>query len=365
MSNAAENEVMPEEEEEEQRKLKIPKGAYFILATTLFERMSFYLVEYSLIPFVLDMQGDQALADRYYNIFLVMIFACTLPAAILADTWTGFYKAWITTAMLSILGLVILLFSSFPVPASKNVLVKEWTLFQIGLYILSFGLGGVKLIQTLGGDQYDPEDQADLISTHFSNAYIIANVGSLFAYFLYPAIQAKPLHLNYSEAPFTIPFIMATAFFFLAVILMVSGRPHYKIIKPQRFPNVLDFFRCIWMGCTRQMKAFCCWRSFYSSSSKALKLSSVLEDKQQHHWLDEAEEKFGTYFVSDVKVVLNIGVLFVTYPVFWTLYFQMVCYILTYNKCAIKAIKCVYDLTGNEMGVSRNENETGAWQHTD
>ena len=326
---AAENEVMPApEEEEEQKELKIPKGAYFILATTLFERMSYFLVEHSLIPFVLDMKDDQVVANRYYNIFLVMIYACTLPAALLADTWTGYYKAWITMAMLSILGLVILLFSSFPVPASKNVLVTEWTLFQIGLYIFGFGLGGIKLTQTLGGDQYDPQDQADLISTHFSNAYIIANVGSIFAYFLYPAIQANPLHLKESEAPFTIPFIMATGFFFLAVILMVSGRPHYKIIKPQRSPNVLDFFRCIWMGCTRH--AF--WRRFYSSS-KALKLSSVLEDKQQHHWLDEAEEKLGTYFVSDVKVVLNIWLLFVTYPVFWTLYFQIVCYIHTYTIC--------------------------------
>ena len=61
---AAENEVMPApEEEEEQKELKIPKGAYFILATTLFERMSYFLVEHSLIPFVLDMKDDQATSE--------------------------------------------------------------------------------------------------------------------------------------------------------------------------------------------------------------------------------------------------------------------------------------------------------------
>ena len=131
-------------------------------------------MESNFIPFILDMKNDMNLANTYYNIFLVLIYATTLPAALVADAWTGGYKAWITLAMISILGMIVLLFSSFPV-SNSNVLVKEWTLFQIGMYVYCFGLGGLKLTQTLGGDQYDPQD-TDLISTHFSNAYMIGHL---------------------------------------------------------------------------------------------------------------------------------------------------------------------------------------------
>ena len=309
----------------QRERLKIPKGTYFLLGTTLFERLAFYMVENSLIPFILDMKDDAHLADTYYNIFIVLIYATTLPAALLAETWTGGYKAWITMAMFSILGMIIFLFSSFPV-SNRNVLLAEWPLFQIGMYVYCLGIGGLKLTYTLGGDQYDPQD-TDLISTHFSNLYIIANFGSIIVYFTYPFIQAEPLHLQDSEAPFTIPLIVATASFFLALILMVSGRPYYKVVMPRKFTNVLDFFRCLWIGYVSQMRAW--GRRLFSSwsSSEELKLSSVraCTDKR-HHWLDKAEEKLGTYFVSDVKVVLNICGLFALYPVFWTLYFQTVSY---------------------------------------
>ena len=58
-----------------------------------------------------------------------------------------------------------------------------------------------------------------------------------------------------------------------------------------------------------------------SSSKRELNLSPK---KATTHWIDASEEKLGSHFVSDVKVVLNIWTLFATYPVFWTLFYQMV-----------------------------------------
>ncbi len=38
--------------------------------------------------------------------------------------------------------------------------------------------------------------------------------------------------------------------------------------------------------------------------------------------MDHAEERFGKTFVSDIKAVLSVCVIFLTYPFFWALYDQ-------------------------------------------
>ena len=42
------------------------------------------------------------------------------------------------------------------------------------------------------------------------------------------------------------------------------------------------------------------------------------------HWIDSATEKFDDNFVKGVKDVLNVGVLFITYPAFYALFEQFV-----------------------------------------
>ncbi len=46
--------------------------------------------------------------------------------------------------------------------------------------------------------------------------------------------------------------------------------------------------------------------------------------EKRDHWMDHAEEKYGKTFVSDIKAVLSVCVIFCMYPVFWALYDQQV-----------------------------------------
>ena len=45
-------------------------------------------------------------------------------------------------------------------------------------------------------------------------------------------------------------------------------------------------------------------------------------DEKRDHWMDYAVERFGKSFVEDIKAVLRVCVLFLTYPFFWALYDQ-------------------------------------------
>lgn len=44
---------------------------------------------------------------------------------------------------------------------------------------------------------------------------------------------------------------------------------------------------------------------------------------KKKHWLDSAELKYNETFVQGVKDVLNVGTLFLTYPMFYACFFQM------------------------------------------
>lgn len=42
----------------------------------------------------------------------------------------------------------------------------------------------------------------------------------------------------------------------------------------------------------------------------------------KEHWLDHAEEQFGRKLVDDIKILLNVLVLYIPLPIFWTLFDQ-------------------------------------------
>ena len=311
---------------EEKNEFKIPKGTYFILAAKLAERFSFFLIDSLLIFYIGDLLTQENFADpeskaqKYYHSFYVLSNALVLPAALLSDGLTGAYKAWIAMAMMNILGLILLFFSSFPV-LNSSASVGQWPLFLMGYAIYAIGVGGTKILQIIGGDQFKLPKDNDAMSTFFSNLYVFANVGSVAAYFVFPVLKDRPLQLQDSEAKFALILIVSSASFFVATLLMIFGRPHFKIEKPSS-PNAFDFFRCMAFGLRDKLKTVLHSIHCQSSSKRELNLSP--KKRKTTHWIDVAEEKLGSHFVSDVKVVLHIWTLFATYPVFWTLFYQMV-----------------------------------------
>lgn len=52
-----------------------------------------------------------------------------------------------------------------------------------------------------------------------------------------------------------------------------------------------------------------------------MRLKRIKTD-QRDHWLDHAEEKYGTKLVTETKMVINVLLMFVPVPIFWTLHMQ-------------------------------------------
>ena len=66
---------------------------------------------------------------------------------------------------------------------------------------------------------------------------------------------------------------------------------------------------------------WCRNRNSYHPRSQEDHNSASMVEK---HWIDIAIKHFGIEFVQGVKDVLNVGVLFITYPVFYALFEQLV-----------------------------------------
>ena len=98
------------ENREFKNEFKIPKGTYFILASKLFERFSFFLIDSLLLVYLVflltqeEKQNPEFTAQKYYHSLYVLSSALVLPAALISDSYTGSYRAWISMAMLNILG---------------------------------------------------------------------------------------------------------------------------------------------------------------------------------------------------------------------------------------------------------------------
>ncbi len=87
-------------------------------------------------------------------------------------------------------------------------------------------------------------------------------------------------------------------------VFFLMGSPWYKMSTPSR--NVVwDFFGAVLEG----LRGCCRCRSRGSGGD---------------HWMDAAVPRYGKDFVRDVRAVLNVCVLFTTYPLFWALYDQQV-----------------------------------------
>ena len=93
---------------------------------------------------------------------------------------------------------------------------------------------------------------------------------------------------------------------FLAVILLVCGRK-YNITREHKESYLSETLKIIWLG----LKNLRCERSARVGS----------------HWLDRAKESLGGTYkdqrVEDVKSVLKIVPIFLTFILYWTIYGQV------------------------------------------
>lgn len=172
---------------------------------------------------------------------------------------------------------------------------------MIGLVLIAIGSGGIKpCVAAFGGDQFKLPEQAKQIATYFSLFYFSINAGSMISTFVTPILRSD-VHCFDEQDCYSLAFGVPAILMLTSIAIFVLGRSLY-VSRPPQGNMVVKMFRCI-------------------RNARVMKKKEKGQKKREH-WLDYAEETDGKQMVTDIKALLNVLVLYIPLPIFWTLFDQ-------------------------------------------
>lgn len=276
-------------------KVPYPKSIFFIIGNEFCERFSYYGMKAILTLFFVNIirYGDDT-ATTVYHTFSMGCYFTPIFGAMLADSFLGKFKTILYISILYAAGNIVLASAAIP----NGIPMIPFTM--IGLTMIAIGTGGIKpCVSAFGGDQFAPNQERQL-QQFFSFFYMSINCGSLFSTILTPVLR-EDVNCFGDNSCYSLAFGVPAILMVIALILFVLGRPLYKIIAPTG-NIVIQVFSAIFHALGRKRK------------SKTI--------KKMDHWLDYAEDKYEKAFISDVKDVLHVLLLYLPLPVFWALFDQ-------------------------------------------
>ncbi|VDN35255.1 unnamed protein product [Gongylonema pulchrum] len=160
-----------------------------------------------------------------------------------------------------------------------------------GLAVIALATGGIKpCVSAFAADQFE-EHEVNERNQFFSFFYFAINAGSLVAILLTPMLRGRVKCFG-SEYCFPLAFGVPGVLMLLAFILFVSGWRYYKIAPAAKGNVVFSVFCCI----------------IYAAKKK---ISALFKGQDKvEHWLDYAASKYSNYFLSGVKSLVAVSVLF-------------------------------------------------------
>ena len=217
----------------------------------------------------------------------------------MADTFLGRYNTIYGSSLLYVVGAIVLGAATFDYGAIYGLSTGSKEAFLgIALLLISVGTGGIKAnVSPLGADQIENEGPI-IVQRFFDWFYWFIQLGSFLAYTAVVSVQ--------QEVSFFYGYVITALSMFLAVILFVIGRKYY-ITHEHKGSYLSETLKIIWQG----LKKIQCQRSAQVGS----------------HWLDRVKESLGGTYkdqrVEDVKSVLKIVPIFLTFILYWTIYGQV------------------------------------------
>jgi len=275
--------------------IKYPKSVFFIIVNEFCERFSYYGMR-TILPIYLSLilGYSEDNASVIYHLFTMLCYFTPVFGAILADTYAGKFRTILYLSILYGCGNILLSVSAIP-----NMLPQE-AFSLIGLFIIAIGTGGIKpCVSAFGGDQFVRPQQDRQLEQFFSIFYMAINAGSFISTLLTPILRENIKCFDQNTC-FPLAFGVPAALMAVAVIVFVAGKPLYKI-KETEGNIMVDVVKCMSHAIGRKIK---------HSSEK------------HQHWLDFASDKFDKQLIEDIKQVLNIVILYLPIPFFWTLFDQ-------------------------------------------
>ncbi|ORY07110.1 PTR2-domain-containing protein [Basidiobolus meristosporus CBS 931.73] len=292
---------------------KIPLAAWFIIVTELCERFAFYGASLLFQPYMIKVLGfNKGTATAVNRGFQFMAYLTTILGAIIADRYFGKFKTIVFFSILYMVGLAILALSALPSSVGGSFGVVG---FILSLYIfISFGTGGIKSnVSSFAAEQVKDglyptkaagvyTDSQLTVERVFRFFYWAINLGALLGQFICPIIAN-----DYGSYPiaFSLPAIM----FVVGIIIFVAAKKLYFVKPPSG--TVLS-------------KTYCCIK--YAVSHRKAAKSNHNSRGPIDHWLDYAKVdgvEWNAEFVDDLKKTLRACLVFLFYPFYWALYYNM------------------------------------------
>jgi peptide/histidine transporter 3/4 len=156
----------------------------YIIITEFCERLAYYGFAGSLVLFFQTiLKYSNAESDIQYSTWSGVCYVTPLLGGYIADTYLGRYKTILAFCLLYVIGLIFLVSGAAP---NQSTGATAGLAF-IGIYLISFGTGGIKPnVSTLGADQFDTKYEQDRIEkeSFFNYFYWMINLGALISYTL-------------------------------------------------------------------------------------------------------------------------------------------------------------------------------------
>lgn len=217
----------------------------------------------------------------------------------IADTLLGRYNTIFGSSLLYLVGTIILAVVTFNYGATYGLSTRSKEAFLgISLLLISVGTGGIKAnVSPLGADQIENEGTI-IVQRFFDWFYWFIQLGSFLAYTAVVSVQ--------QEVSFFYGYVITASSIFLAIILFITGRKRY-IIQPHKGSYMTDTCKIIWQGLK--------------------KIEFGQRRSRRVHWLDRTKVTLGGVWseqrVEDVKSMLRITPIFLTFILYWTIYGQV------------------------------------------
>lgn len=277
-----------------EEKIPYPKSVFFILSTETCERFSYYgmrtvlslYLKHLLVKDGMASSKAEDVSTAIYHAWVFLSYFTSLFGALLADSFLGKFKTIFYISIVYAIGQGVLSLGSVPDTEQGIPGMPQIPISCFGLVLIAFGTGGIKpCVVAFGAEQFTVPQQQREITTFFGIFYACINLGSMISTLLTPWFREL---YCLGEECYVLAFGVPAVLMVIAIVFFVCGKTGYKIVLPER--NVVAlFFQCI---------------------------GTMMQSS------DKAKVRFGAVLVSEVRAVLKVSVLFITFPMFWALYDQ-------------------------------------------
>lgn len=254
-------------------------------------------------------------ATAFYHGFIVLCYCAPVLGAIIADSCLGKFTTIISLSIVYAIGNIAVSLAAIP-PVFNYSLDGERAMTFVGLILIALGTGGIKpCVSAFGGDQFK-EEQKSLLPKFFSIFYFSINAGSLISTFLTPIFRADVQ--CFGQDCYALAFGIPAGLMIVSLIIFIIGSPLYIKHRPQCgkfwelviFKFLISSILIVYKGIVMCVKV------------TVGKVTGRVLWKPSSSIYQTAEAKYGDGFVSDVKDVLKVLVMFLPLPIFWALFDQ-------------------------------------------